>query len=333
MINAADVPAERFRTSTQLIRDRALVRGWKVWVYYVGSSHLRVERADGKILELHSATPSTTTLAAGLRANDKYFAHVALEAEGLPLAETYLVDSPDMLMPYGQRILAKGKGVVVKPLDAAHGHGITVDVQSEQGLQEAAAHALQYSDNILLQAFVTQAVDIRLLCIGYKFVAALVRVPARVQGDGVHTVAELIAIENASGRRGEAYAKPLNVINPERAANYLGDNMQAVPSVGEWVQVLGTANVGTGGEAIDVTNDVPAWLVAMAERTSRIMQLPVCGTDFLLTQMPQPTASQIDLSPIIIEVNACPSLSIHELPVHGKAQPVTDAYLDYLESL
>jgi cyanophycin synthetase len=294
---------------------------------------MRLQRPDGKVLEIFSSTPPTTPFSAGMRANDKYFTHVALEEIALPLAETYVAPNKDAVQEYAQKILDHGNTVVVKPLDSGHGHGITVNIKSHDSIKRAANHASEYSDKILLQAFVPQAVDVRLLCINFKFVAALVRMPARVRGDGVHTIGQLIELENNGGRRGIAYTKELGFIDADRAADYLGEELQSVPEKGQWAQVLGTANVGTGGETADVTDDVPEWMKTMAEKASKAMDLACCGVDFLISEMPKSGMTEVELSPIIIELNKCPALFIHETPTYGKPQPTTDAYLDYLAIL
>jgi len=147
-------------------------------------------------------------------------------------------------------------------------------------------------------------------------------------------VRELIGIANRSESRGRGYTTQLNQLPLAAAENFLGEaGMARVPAQDEWVQVVGTANVGTGGETQDVTTDIPDWLKQLAEKTARVMGLPVCGVDFLLSSWPHQGSTQAQLRPVVIELNQCPSLFIHELPVHGQPQPVVAAFLDYLETI
>lgn len=333
MIDASTVPAGKLRFTMRMIRDQALARGWKVWMYYVGSAHMRVQRTDGKILELYSATPPTTSYAAGHRANDKFFTHVALQEAGLPLPETYLVDNLEDATKHAKAFIKAGKQLVTKPLDAGHGKGVTVELRSLGDLPRAFAYAQEFARGVIMQECVTHPVDVRITCIGYTYIAGLVRVPARVKGDGINTVGQLIDLENKNQKRGENYARELNVISKTQAGLYLGEKINDVPQAGEYVSVLGTANVGTGGETIDVTDDIPGWLRAMAERAAREMQLPTCGVDFLLDRMPQAADTPQNLTARIIEINKCPALFLHETPTYGKPRPATAAYLDYLETL
>jgi cyanophycin synthetase len=332
MIEFSSVPAELSRFTTRVIGQGALKRGWKVWLYYAGSSQLRLQRPDGKQIEMYSTTPPTTSYVNANRSSDKYFTHLLLEAAGLPVPETYLVTSEVAAQEKAEKMFAEGKQCVVKPLDAGHGNGITVEVTAGM-LADAFTYARAFSSNIIIQEQIAAAVDIRLTCIDYTFAAALVRIPARVKGDGEHTIEQLIDIENAKEHRGLNYTKEMNEINKQRAQMYLGDVFQTVPPTGTWIQVIGTANVGTGGETVDVTDLLPKWLIEHAEHAARVAQLPVAGIDFLLDAMPAVDASEQMLQPRIIELNQCPSLFIHEYPIHGSPQPVVSKLLDYLETL
>ena len=332
MIDASTIPAEKISFTTRMIRDLALERGWKVSMYYVGSSHVRLQRPDGKVLEIFSATPPTTSFVAAHRADDKFLTHIALQEASLPVSETYLVHTIQEANENASKIFSQGLKCVVKPLDEGHGNGITVGV-TEHTLEAAFAYAKGFSERIIIQSHVEQPIDIRVACIDYKYVAALVRIPARVMGDGVHTIEQLIEMENSKDYRGENYVKTLNRISKERAGVYLGDELSAIPSKGMWVQVLGTANVGTGGETVDVTDDMPTWLIEQAEKAARATQLPSVGVDFFVSAMTQKNMTTEDLHPVIVEVNKCPALFLHETPTHGKPRPVIAAYLDYLADI
>ncbi len=89
--------------------------------------------------------------------------------------------------------------------------------------------------------------DLRVLVIGYEVVAAAIRRPAAVIGDGRHSIRELIeAVSPAPGRhrRGKPHpARPRDRAHL-RAAGYGYDDV--LPS-GEHLAVRRTANLHTGG--------------------------------------------------------------------------------------
>jgi cyanophycin synthetase len=309
-------------------------RSWLVEMYYLGNSQMRITRADGKVLNVFNATPPTTSFVAGHFSNNKYLNHLLFSNNDIPTLETYLSDSASELTTIAaQKFFASGRKLVVKPMDAAHGHGVSVNVGSEADLNRAIELAQTFSRAVIMQDFRDHAKDLRITCINYKYAAALIRVPARVKGDGVSTIEALIKTENESPGRGENYAKPLNKIDLDKAKTFLGASINDVPSAGEYCTVLGTANVGTGGETIEVTSAVPAWLITLAEKCAKVSDLPVCGIDFLINKEPSTGDTEPDLDPRVIETNVCPSLFIHETPTFGKPQPTVKTYVDYLASL
>ena len=333
MINFEDVQPDDLSMTVRMLREAVINRGWEGWIYYLGSGQVRLKRADGKILEIFNSTPPTTSFIAGNIANDKYLTHLLYDDANLPTPETYLADDLQTAQQLAQSLFSKGKKVVLKPLDAAHGHGVSVGIIGSDTLDSAYENAKLYSESVLVQEHLEDKVDLRLTCIDHKFVAGLVRLPAQVTGDGQSTVEELINQENKSDKRGEKYRKALNVINLEKAAAYLGKTINSVPSEGEIVSVIGTANLGTGGKTIDITDNTPSWLVELAEKASKVSNLPVCGVDFLVNKQPARQDRQQDLDVKIIEINKCPALFMHETPTFGKARPVIKAYIDYLEAI
>lgn len=320
--------------TVKMIVQECQARDWKVELFYIGNGQMRITRDDGKSLDVFNATPPTTSFIAGHFSNNKYLNHLLYKANHLPVLETYVSNNkPELTSLAAEKFFASDKPVVVKPLNAAHGNGVTVDVTDIDSLTAAIDIAKTFSESVIIQEARSKSKDLRVTCINYKFTAALIRVPARVKGDGRGTIKELIEAENKSQARGENYAKPLNKINLEKAETYLGAAIDEVPAAGEYKTVLGTANVGTGGETIQVTDSVPRWLVELAEKCAKVSDLPVCGIDFLINDQPLPQSTVKQLKPVVIETNVCPSLFIHETPTYGQPQPVVKAYVDYLATL
>jgi len=327
-LTAATLPS---RLTVRLIAQEALHRGWRVFTPVVDSSHIILERSDGSKLPIFSACPPTTSYEAAHAADDKFITHEILASAGLPLLQTFRCRTDGEVAVAVQKIIAAGKRYVLKPLDAGHANGITVRLHTLDQLPPALAYAREYSDVVIVQEYVNRPIDLRVLCINGKAVGVLERIPARVTGDGAHTIAELVATQNL--QRGEAYTQNLSQIPEARVRAFLGDAIHDVPKDGEVVSVLGTANIGMGGESRDVTDEVPQWLLDMAVRAAVAMRLPVCGIDFLISQDPSAHMTIDDLQPAITEINKCPSLYIHDRPMHGQPRPAIVAYVDYLATL
>jgi cyanophycin synthetase len=321
--------------TARLIFEEARRRGWQASIAYEGSSLMRFTRDDGVEIVSYSSTPPTTSSVAAWTADNKYATTLLYKAAGLPVPETRVINedlgkSATSALDFVRQRLSAGLKLVVKPLDAGHGNGITVGIDSETGYMAAVKVAQGFSSTCVVQDFVPDAVDVRFTCIDYTCVGVVARLPARVKGDGQHTIQYLLDLENNSERRGDNYEKTLNNIPSDLANKYLGERMGEVPLDGDYVQVVGTANVGTGGETVEIFDDVPEWLKQMAEKAAKVSSLACCGVDFLLEGWPKPTDTEATLRPVIIEINKCPSLFLHDMPTHGPSRPVVKDYVDYL---
>ena len=334
MINIETIPNEGKSQAFLLLKEQFAAKGWRVEVPYLGSAHYFVDRGDAVPIHIFSSTPPTTSYAAANLANNKYATYKLLESADLPQPDTILANN-GLKQDELEQFLAKHKKIVVKPIDGGHGKGITVNVTSKVMLDKALIDAQNNNKSVngaIVQSQYDHLIvyDIRMLCIDYKFVGAIWRVPTRVFGDGKSSVAELIETENNSDKRGRPYYAELATIDMSRAQDYLGDRINFVPTLNQEVSVLGVANYGAGGETIDITDDLPEWLKAAAEKASLVCKLPVAGVDFMISDHPTVDSTQQQLDATIIEINKCPALGIHDLPTTGKKRNATAQYVDYL---
>lgn len=215
--------------------------------------------------------------------------------------------------------------VVVKPADAAHGDGVTINISDMNALAAAITIAKKHSvSGIIIVQQQVDGNDLRVLVIGGKVAAATERVSALVTGDGVSTILQLIEQENENPDRGENYTKKLNVINMDAVRSFLKDNVHAVAKKGEKVQVVGPVNIGLGGTSTDKTDIIPASIAAEACAIAEKLHLNVCGVDFITSDMADETKY------FYIEANSCPSFGLHLYPAVGKTRPVDVLFVDHL---
>ncbi len=304
------------KLSTRLLKEEAERRGYKVDIIDKAANILRYTRPNGASYYLHSLHSAFTPVIASRIVNNKPVLHRIASEIGIPVPETVEMtsyrDGLELLAVYGK--------IVVKPANSAHGYGVTTNVVSPESLKKAYRLARRFSGRVLAQRFVSGE-DYRLLYIDGKMAAASIRKPAYVVGDGEHTVKELIRIENRSDDRGPDYTRPKNYIDMDAAKRYLGDVIRQVPQVGEEVTVVGTANIGTGGESVDITDRVGPAMREAGERILRHLGMTIGGVDFM--------GSDDDF--VLLEVNGNPSLGLHEMPAVGKPRPVAKLFLDWLE--
>lgn len=225
-----------------------------------------------------------------------------------------------------------GFPLVIKPVDGNHGRGITVDIQNYEEALIAFRNAKESSKNgaIIVEKFITGR-DYRLLVINNKLVAAALRTPAHVIGDGKSTVQELVDIVNSDPRRGYGHENVLTQITVnELTKNIIKDAGYTLDSVipkGEMLILKDTANLSTGGTAEDVTDIMHPENVEMAERISRIIDLDICGIDVMTTDISQPLS---ETGGAVLEVNAGPGFRMHLAPTSGLPRNVAAPVVDKL---
>jgi cyanophycin synthetase len=223
-----------------------------------------------------------------------------------------------------------GFPLVFKPLDGNHGRGISINIRTEEEAIAAYEHAAKISRRVIAERFVT-GYDFRVLVIDNKMVAAALRDPAHVTGDGVSTIQQLIDKENTDPRRGYGHENVLTLISIDRDTLDLlekkGYTLDTVPAKDEKVFVKSTANLSTGGTSVDVTDHVHPQNVFICERISKIIGLDICGIDIMAENLHEPLTEN---GGVILEVNAAPGFRMHIAPSEGLPRNVAGHVLDML---
>ncbi len=280
-----------------------------------GSKQRRIQAAEMDI---------TSAIAEAI-AQDKELTKKLLSAAGVPVPGGRSVADAEDAWAAAQDI---GLPVVVKPNDGNQGKGVTVNITSKEQLLKAFAVAKEFRDDILVERFMPGN-DFRLLVVGEKLVAAARRDPPKVVGDGVHTIAELVAQVNADPRRGSGHATSLTKIRFDEIAKATlatqGFQADSVPAKGQRVNLRNNANLSTGGSATDVTDDVHPEVAARAIAAARMVGLDICGVDVVCDSILRPLEEQ---GGGIVEVNAAPGLRMHLSPSFGKGRAVGEAIIN-----
>ncbi|MEO0575982.1 MAG: cyanophycin synthetase [Pseudomonadota bacterium] len=273
-------------------------------------------------------TSKTTNIAVEISC-DKEDTHNLLNDLGLPVPQQRMVYSRRDAVRAANRIQYP---VVVKPLNANHGRGVSINLTDDDAVADAfdVARDRGTSRAVLVESFIT-GMDHRMLVVDGELVAVAKRVPGHVVGDGKHTLAELIDIVNQDPRRGLGHEKVLTQIEIDQQAERLMENAGFTPDsvidAGEVFFLRSTANLSTGGTAIDMTDTVHPDNRAMAERAVMAVGLDVGGVDFLTDDISQ---SYKDIGGAIVEVNAAPGFRMHVAPSEGMPRDVAGKVLNML---
>ena len=254
----------------------------------------------------------------------------------------YLLEQAEVQTPRGDIIRREssleeacryvGFPLVVKPVDGNHGRGITVNIKNYDDALIAFRSAKESSKSgaIIIEKYIVGD-DYRLLVINNKLVAAAVRTPAHVIGDGKSTIQQLIDEVNKDPRRGYGHENVLTQITVNDLTLSIikanGYTLNSVLEKDKRLLLKDTANLSTGGTAEDVTDIVHPANVFMAERISKIIDLDICGIDVMTTDISKPLE---ETGGAVLEVNAGPGFRMHLAPTSGLPRNVAAHVIDKL---
>jgi cyanophycin synthetase len=313
--------------STSSIVDEAVKRGIPFFRLNRGSL---VQLGYGKNQERIRATMTgqTGSLAVDF-AQDKWETKSLLENHGIPVPRGIETSRYKSAKAAIKRI---GYPLVVKPSDGNHGRGITVGVNNEEHFEIAYEAALKQSKNgyVIIEQMLAGA-DFRFLVINGTLVAAAKRIPAHVRGNGKLSIQQLIDKENENPLRGYGHENVLTEIDvdsqTERLIADAGYTLDSVLDKGEILYLKTTANLSTGGTAIDILDSVHPANVHIAERAIKIIGLDIGGVDIVAPDVTTPLPEN---GGGIVEINAAPGFRMHLQPTEGLARNVAEPVIDML---
>ena len=287
-----------------------------------------VQFGQGKYQKRIQATVTSETRHIAVEiASDKEETNRILGELGLPVPRQRVVRTAEAAATAAERL---GYPVVVKPLDANHGRGVSLDLKNGDEVRAAFDKAREHARSVVVENFLA-GFDHRMLVIGGQLVAVAKRVPGHVVGDGKHTIAQLVDIVNSDPRRGIGHEKVLTRIEldpqAERLMAHKNVTRDTVLPDGEIFFLRGTGNLSTGGTAIDLTDVVHPDNRDMAVRAANAIGLDVCGVDFITSDIAE---SYREVGGGICEVNAAPGFRMHVAPTEGRPRDVAGPVMDML---
>lgn len=315
----------RFGPSTASLVEEAESRG----IPYIRlNEHSLVQLGYGVHQQrIQATTTAKTNMIATDIAGNKKATKKLLGEMGIPVPRGFTVTAEDEI----ERVIELvGFPVVIKPLDGNHGKGATVGINTFEEAQTAFHKAQEYSHQVIVEKML-DGEDFRALVVNNKLIAVAERTPAHVFGDGKSTIQELIDKVNSDPRRGYGHENVLTQITidgqTERLIAARGYTLETVLSEGERLCLKATANISTGGTAIDRTDEVHPENAFMFERIAKIVGLDVAGIDIIAPNISEPLREN---GGGIIEVNAAPGFRMHLAPSEGIGRNVAEHVIDML---
>jgi cyanophycin synthetase len=317
--------ATRLGPSTGSIVEEAIARDIP-WIRLNNQSLVQLGYGKNQVRFRATMTEKTSCIAVDIASNKEETKRL-LQEQAIPVAKGITISSTEGVDEAIRRV---GFPLVFKPLDGNHGRGISINIKNREDAVEAYEFAAKISRKVIVERYVT-GYDFRVLVIDNKMVAAALRDPAHVKGDGTSTVQQLIDIENTDPRRGYGHENVLTLITVDRDTLDLlekkGYTLDTVPTAGEKVFVKSTANLSTGGTSVDVTDHVHPQNIFICERISKIIGLDICGIDIMAQNLTEPLT---ETGGVVLEVNAAPGFRMHIAPSEGLPRNVAGHVIDML---
>ncbi len=259
---------------------------------------------------------------------DKEATKRILAAAGVPVPRGTVINFLDDLQEAIEYV--GGYPIVIKPLDGNHGRGITIDIRTWEEAEAGYEAARQVSRSIIVERYYVGR-DHRVLVVDGKVVAVAERVPAHVIGNGRSSIAELIEETNLDPNRGDGHDNILTKIELDRTSYQLlerqGYTLNSVLPKETICYLRATANLSTGGIAVDRTDEIHPENLWLAQRVVKIIGLDIAGLDIVTTDISRPLR---DVDGVIVEVNAAPGFRMHVAPSQGIPRNVAGAVMDML---
>lgn len=290
----------------------------------------RFEISDGtRQIAFYCSRPTTLTNPDAIRlTHDKYETTEALRAAGVACPQSIPFESEQSTFAQvAQAAQQVGYPVVIKPRNGSQGKGVLAGIVDENALRagyEWLTEDFKAREFVLEKFF--EGGDHRVLVVGDKAVAAGVKAPAHVVGDGQHTIDELIDQKNRD-RSSNPYLSQAPIKRDYEVDSYItrqGYTYSSVLEDGAKLRLRGKANASAGGDFHDQTDVLPDHIKEAAVRSvAAIDGVASAGVDILYDPS-KPEGEDY----VVIELNDRPHIGLNMYPTHGTGRDVPAAILD-----
>ncbi|WNS76799.1 bifunctional glutamate--cysteine ligase GshA/glutathione synthetase GshB [Bacillus sp. DTU_2020_1000418_1_SI_GHA_SEK_038] len=225
------------------------------------------------------------------------------------------------------------KAFVVKPKTTNYGLGISIfkEGASYEDYEKAISLAFKEDSSVLIEEFL-KGTEYRFFVLNDQVLAVLLRIPANVKGDGKQTVEELVIQKNRDPLRGSSHRTPLETIQLGELENLMlkgqGYRMDYIPEKDEVIYLRENSNISTGGDSIDVTDQIPDDYKKVAVEAVAAIGAKICGIDLIIGNTDAPASDKDAYG--IIEANFNPCMYMHIYPYKGESRRLTMHIIQYL---
>ncbi len=318
---------ENMELSTQILVKESIKNSVKVDIVDSEDNFIRLEK-DNNIQYVKQATKtSRDNYVTVLAMENKVVTKKILEENNIntPKGDDFVDEK--LAYKYAKRLK---QNFVIKPKSTNFGLGINIfkDEPTDESLKKAIEIAFSYDKTILIEEYI-DGLEYRFLVIGDKVAGILHREPANVIGNGINSIKELVEEKNKDALRGEGYKTPLEKIKiDDNVKIFLKEQSideNYIPKNNEKVYLRINSNISTGGDSIDLTDEIHEKFKEVAVNASKSVGAIFCGVDVIIDDYTNP-----DSNYSIIELNFNPAIHIHSFPFKGKERNIAKDILKVL---
>lgn len=265
----------------------------------------------------------------GRLSNNKALAADILRSAGCPAPIHEVASRLDEAISQMYKFNSK---VVVKPVDGDRGEGVTVDVNSTQGLETAfkAALGCSKSGRVLVEKQIGGTCH-RVVIVNSKMLYAVKRLPIAIWGDGRRSIGELINARIEKERLLPPWDRCEIIAYDEKAGVNIteaGLPYTVIPSVNEYVPLRKVESTAWGGVDEDVSKIIHPDNLEISIRAANAFGLYVAGVDIISEDISIPwhennaVINEVNFSPLLgggeISRSSIPQFLSEYVPGNGK---------------
>ncbi len=194
----------------------------------------------------------------------------------------------------------------------------------------AAVKLFEHCEQVFLVQQIATGHDYRVVVLDDEVISAYERLPLTVVGDGRRSVQQLLN-QRQREFRSSGRDTVLRLDDPRMAVSLrrLRLSKRSVLRKGLVVQLLVNANLSTGGEAFDVTDQIHQAFAKLCITITRDMGLRLCGVDVIVEGDIREAPDKY----IVLEINAAPGLDNYAAMGKTQQRRVESLYRKVLEAV
>lgn len=248
-----------------------------------------------------------------------------------PKGYCFNINEVDIAWRKVEKFCEKGR-VVIKPLDREGGRGVSTDISTRSQFIRAWQICNELDSKNVLVEEQLKGDDYRVVVVKNSICGVSQRVSARVVGDGVHNIQELIELKNIT-RRKNIFLKDSPILVTDSVLDFLekrGLSLSIIPANGDIILLSGVANAGVGGDIIDRTDDMhPDWVAIAVKVRKLLINAYHLGLDIMMEDIAK---SPMEQEWAVIEVNTNPDFGVQLFPGQGVSRNIGKVFLEQMFS-